>query len=175
MPSTAFEPLRDLKYFLNCGVSVHFPLELRYLFKRLAQAHVATTHGWRDHLGDSVDLRVRHLQRPAHVFNRRLRGEGSKRDDLADGVATVETRDVVDDVASTADAEVDIDVRHRDATGVEKALKQQVVLEWIYVSDLEAVGDERAGRRAATRTDRDRVILGVAYEVPHDEEVAGET
>src|SRR6185503_11748107 len=174
MPSTAFEPLRDLKYFLNCGVSVHFPFELRYLLKRLAQAHVATPHGWRDHLGDSVNLRVRHLQRPAHVFNRRLRGEGSERDDLADGVATVEPRDMVDDVASTADAEVDVDVRHRDAAGVEKALEQEVVLERIDVRDLETVGNERTRRRATTGTDWNRVLPGVANEVPNDEEVTGE-
>src|SRR5215213_5803280 len=50
----------------------------------------ATTDRRRDHLRNPVDLGIRHLKRPAHVFNRGLRGEGPKRDDLADRVATVE-------------------------------------------------------------------------------------
>ena len=59
---------------------------------------------------------------------------------------------MIDDVASATDAKVDIDVRHRDAPGVEKAL-EEIVLERIDVGDLETVGDERAGCRPATRTD----------------------
>ena len=39
---------------------------------------------------------------------------------------------------------------------------------------LSAVGDDRAGRRAAAGADRDAVLLGVADEVPDDQEVGGE-
>ena len=84
---------------------------------------------------------------------------GPKRDDLADRVAAVQTGDVIDDVASATDAEVDIDVRQRDAAGVEKPLEEEVVLERIDVGDLETVGDQRAGRRASSRADRNRVLL----------------
>src|SRR5689334_20549822 len=141
MPGTAFEPLSYLKYLFNSRVRVHLAPELRYLFKCLTQTYVAATNRRRDHLRDSIDFRIRHFQRPPHVLDRGLRGEGSERDDLADGVATVQTRNVIDDIAATADTEVDVDVRHRDAAGVEKALKQEVVLERIDVGDLETVGD----------------------------------
>src|SRR5215217_1944700 len=140
--STAFEPLRDLKYLFNRRVRIHLAPKLRYLFKRLAKADVPATDRRRDHLRDPVNLGVRDFECAAHVFDRSLRGEGSERDDLADGVATVETSDVVDDVTAASDTEVDIDIRHRDAPGVEKALEEEVVLERIDVGDLEAVGDE---------------------------------
>ena len=39
---------------------------------------------------------------------------------------------------------------------------------------VEGVGDDRAGRRAAARADGDAVLLGVADEVPDDQEVGGE-
>src|SRR5215204_5045396 len=98
--STAFESLGNFKYLFNCGVRVHLALELRYLFKCLAQAYVATTDRRGDHLGNPIDLRIRDFQRPPHVLDRGLRGEGSKRDDLADRVATVETSHMVDHVGS---------------------------------------------------------------------------
>src|SRR5262249_56974383 len=42
------------------------------------------------------------------------------------------------------------------------------------VRDLQAVGDQRPGGRTTTGPDRDRVLFGVANEVPNDEEVTRE-
>ena len=72
------------------------------------------------------------------------------------------------------DREVDVDVGHRLAARVEEALEEQVVLDRVDVGDLEAVGDERAGRRAAARADADPVALRERDEVPDDQEVVGE-
>ena len=69
------------------------------------------------------------------------------------------------------DREVDVDVGHADAVGVEEALEQQVVGEGIEVGDAQQVGHQRAGGRAPPRAHRDAGLLGVAHEVPHDEEV----
>src|SRR6185503_20582522 len=116
------------------------------------------------------DVGIRHFKGPADILDCSLRSECSERDDLADRVAAIETSHVIDDVTSATDAEVDIDVGHRDAAGVEKALEEQIVLKWIDVGDLEAVGDERAGRRATAGSDRNGVLFGVTNEVPNDEE-----
>ena len=70
--------------------------------------------------------------------------------------------------------EVDIDVRHRLPTRIQEALEQQVVLERVDVGDLEAVGDERAGRRSTPGPDADPVVLREGDEVPDDEEVVRE-
>ena len=84
------------------------------------------------------------------------------------------SRDVLDDLVAPVHAEVDVEVRHADALGVEEALEEQLVGDRIDVRDAQAVGDERARARAAARPDGDAVVLGVADEVPHDEEVARE-
>src|ERR1041384_4192040 len=172
---TTFQPPRDLKYFFNLRVGLHLLPELRYLFKCLAQADVATTDRRRDEFGDPFDLGVRHLERPADILDRGLRSERSEGDDLADGVAAVQPGDVIDDVPTATDAKVDIDIGHGHTPGVEKALEEEIVLEGIDVSDLETVGDQRPRRRPATGSDGNRMLFGVANEVPDDEEVAGET
>ena len=49
---------------------------------------------------------------------------------------------VVDDALAALHGEVDVDVGHRLAAGVEEALEHQVVADRVDVGDLEAVGDE---------------------------------
>ena len=70
-------------------------------------------------------------------------------------------------------AEVDVDIGHGDALGIEEALEEQDVLEGIDVGDLHGIGDEGAGGGAAAGADGDAVVAGVLDEVPDDEEVAG--
>ena len=82
--------------------------------------------------------------------------------------------DVGDDLVAPVHAEVDVEVRHAHALGVQEALEEQVVRDGIEVGDAHRVGDERPGARAAPRPHRDAALLGVADEVPDDEEVAGE-
>ena len=86
-------------------------------------------------------------------------------------VAAVLARDVVDDLAAAALAEVDVDIGQRHALGVEEALEDQVELDRIDVGDLQAPGDDRAGGRAAARADRNAVLAREADEIPHDQEV----
>ena len=112
------------------------------MFKCLFETHVPPTDRWRDELRDPLDLGVRHFQSPADVLDRSLGSKGPERDDLANGVAAVQPGDVIDNVAAAADAEVDIDVRQRDAARVQESLEQQVVLERIDISDVETVGDQ---------------------------------
>ena len=96
-----------------------------------------------------------------------------ERDDLRDVLAAVLARHVLDHFAAPALAEIDVDVRQRDALGVEEALEDEVVLDRIDVGDPQAVGDEAAGRRSAARPDRNALLARVADEVPDDQEVPG--
>ena len=98
------------------------------------------------------------------------RAEG---DDLRDVLAAVLARDVLDDLAAAAFAEVDVDVGQRHALGIEEALEDQVVLDRIDVGDPQAIRDEAAGRRSAARSNRDALFARVADEVPGDQEVPG--
>ena len=80
---------------------------------------------------------------------------------------------VLDHLAAALEAEVDVDVGHRDALGIQEALEQQVELERIDVVMPERIRDDRPRGRAATRSDGDVVLARRADEVPDDQEVAG--
>jgi hypothetical protein len=108
---------------------------------------------FRDRLRDLVDDPVGDLEHAARVPHCGAGRHGREGDDLGDAVAAVLLGDVVDDAVASVDGEVDVHVGHRLAAGVEEALEEQVVLDRVDVGDLEAVGDERAGRRAAARAD----------------------
>ncbi len=70
-------------------------------------------------------------------------------------------------------AEVDVEVGHRYALGIEEALEQQVQLDRVEVGDGQRPGDDAAGARSAARPDRDVIGLGPFDEVGDDQEVAG--
>ena len=129
---------------------------------------------FRDQLRDLVDDAVGDFQHAAGVADGCARGHGPKGDDLRDAVAAVFLGDIVDDALAAVDGEVDVDVGHRLAARVEKALEEQVVADRVDVGDLEAVRDERARGRAAARTDADAVPLREADEVGDDQEVIRE-
>ena len=80
---------------------------------------------------------------------------------------------VADDLVAPLLAEVDVEVRHRDALGIQEALEQQAEAQRIEVGDGGRVGDQRARAGAAARTDGNVVRLRPLDEVGDDEEVAG--
>ena len=58
-------------------------------------------------------------------------------------------------------------------SGIQEALEEQVELDRAEVRDARAVGDDRAGGRAAARSDRDAAVARPLDEVGDDQEVAG--
>jgi hypothetical protein len=81
--------------------------------------------------------------------------------------------DIADDFAAPGFAEIDIEVGHRHAVGVEEAFEQQAMFQRIEIGDGQRPGDHRAGARAAPRPDRNALRLRPADEVGHDQEIAG--
>ncbi len=144
-------------------------LEDRVLVERLVERHVERR---RDLLGDPIDVGIRHVERAPDVAHHGLRLHRPEGDDLRDVLAAVLPRDVVDHFAAPPLAEVHVDVGQRHALGIEEALEDQVEVDRIDVGDAHAPRDERAGRGASTRPDRDTFLTRVADEVPDDEEVA---
>ena len=167
----AFEPRADLDDALDLFVVLHRLDQRRRLFRRHRQRDVGPGRNRLRHL---VDERVRQSEHAADVAHHRLRRHRSERDDLRDFVRAVLAADVLDDLAAAVHAEVDVDVGHRDALGIEEALEEKVVVERIDVGDAHRIRDQRARAGAAAGTDRDAVVLRVLDEVPDHEEVAGE-
>ena len=141
----------------------------------LLERDVLAHHRGRHRLGDPVAHRERVAEDPGGVLDRLLGLDRAVGDDQRDPVVAVLLGDVADDLAAPALVEVDVEVGHRDAVGVEEALEDQAVLERVEVGDPHRVGDHRAGAGAAARADPDAVVLGPVDEVGDDEEVAAGT
>ena len=128
----------------------------------------------RDQLAQTIDLAIGHLQHAADIAANGARLQFAESDDLRDVVLAVALLDIVDHLVAPVLAEIDVEIGHRHALGIEEALEQQIEAEGIEVGDGERIGDERACARAAPRPDRDALRLGVFDEVGDDQEVARE-
>ena len=127
--------------------------EARLALDRLAERH-RVGRVLRHHLAEPVDLAVGHLQHAADVAQHRARLQRSEGDDLRDLVAAVFLLDVADHLVAAVLAEVDVEVGHRDAVGIEEALEEQREAQRVDVGDRGRIGDERARARATSRPDR---------------------
>jgi hypothetical protein len=127
------------------------------------------------HLGDPVGLLEGEPHHPAHVLYGQLGLELPEGDDLPHPVVAVLLTHVVDDLAAAVLAEVDVEIGHADALGVQEALEQQAVGKRIQVGDPQGIRHQRTGARAPPGPHRNPLLLGVSDEVPDDQEVAGET
>ena len=127
----------------------------------------------RHQLAELVDLPVGHLQHAADVAQHAARLQRAEGDDLRHLVAAVALLHVADHLVAAVLAEVDVEVRHRHALGIEEALEQQAEAQRIEIGDGERIGDQRAGARAAARPDRNALRLRPLDEVGDDQEVAG--
>ena len=109
----------------------------------------------RHQLAQLVDLAVGHFQHPADVAQHPARLQRAEGDDLRHLVAAVAFLHVADHLVAPVLAEVDVEVGHRHAFGIEEALEQQAEADRIEIGDGERVGDQRAGAGAAARPDRE--------------------
>ena len=167
----AFEPPRHLDEFADAIVSLGLRAKLGRLLECILERDIELIG---DQLGQPVHLSVGQVHGSANVLDRGLGRHGAKGDDLRDVVAAVGPSDVVDYFAAPPHAEVDVDVGQGDALRVQETLEQQAVLQRVHVGDLQRVAHQTARHRAAPRPHRYALRPGVANEVPHDQEVAGE-
>ena len=172
----AIEALQLLRHAEQLG-------DRRILVARLAQARLVLDRlrqrdrvgrVLRHHLAEPVDLAIGHLQHAADVAQHGARLQRTEGDDLRDLGGAILVLDVVDDLAAPVLAEVDVEVRHRDALGIEEALEQQREPHRVEVGDGQRPGDERARARTSARADRNALRLRPLDEVGDDQEVAGE-
>ncbi len=130
--------------------------------------------GGRERLGDLVAEGVGVAQDAAGVLDGRFRLDRAEGGDHGDLVGAPLLGDVADHVAAPALVEVDVDVGHGDALGVEEPLEVEAVRDRVEVGDAHRVGDQRARRRTTAGADPDAVVLGPHDEVGDHEEVARE-
>ena len=171
VPRQAFEALGDVEGARHHRVLVAKRLQLGLTLDRLRQRH-RRRRILRHQFCQFVDLPIRHLQHAADVAQHAARLQRTEGDDLGHLIAAVALLHIVDHFAAAVLAEVDVEVRHRDALGIEEALEQQAEPDRIEIGNGQRIGDQRARARAAAGTDRNVVGLGPFDEVGNDQEVA---
>ena len=122
------------------------------------------------HLGHAVDLVQGHVERAAHVAHRRAAAQGPKSDNVGHLVDAVLGQRVLDHLGPAVVGIVQVDVGHGHPLGVEKALKDEVVLQGIDARDAERIGDHRTGARPA-HVPPDVPFDGKLAQVPQDQEI----
>src|SRR5205807_1481434 len=112
---------------------------------------------------------------PADVAHHALRFQFSKRDNLSDATFAIFLANVFEHFTAPRFTKIYVDVRWRDAIGIQKALEQQAELKRIDIRDSNHVSDQRAGGRSATRTDRNSAAFREVNEIPNNQDVTKET
>ena len=140
----------------------------------VAQRDVLGHDGRRQRLGERLAHAERVAEHARGVLERLLGLDGAVGDDHRHAFVAVLLGDVLDDLGAAAVIEVDVEVGHGDAFGVQEAFEDQPVLQRIQVGDAHGVGDHRPGAGTAAGANADAVVLGPVDEVGHDQEVAGE-
>ena len=166
MPAEPLQLHGGLEKRLHLRVLLGLRLELGLGRQGLRDGLVA-----RLQLSDLVHLREFDLQNAARIPNRLLRPHRVERDDLSDVIPTVLLLDVLDDLLAPLIREVKVNVRGFRSLWVEHPLEDQAVLQRINLADAQQVSHNAAGGGPAPRSDEDVARLGLADEVPHDQEV----
>ena len=166
----ALDPHRQVQQLADFGVRLVQLPQVVALFQGFGEGDFQ----FLGHQGDDgVDARDRQAQGAAHVADRRPGGQGPERADLGDVLHAVLFLDVLDHLAATLLAEVDVDVGRLAAALVQESLEEQVVFQRTDVAQSQGVGDQRPHAGAAGRR-LDALGAGEADEIPDDEEVVGE-
>jgi hypothetical protein len=119
-----FEGLREVDEAAHLVLGFVQPAQFRLLGQRLLQRHADFE---RNQLGDPVREAVGMPQHAADVPHHGLRRHAAVGDDLGDAVATVTARHVIDHAVAAVDAEIDVEVRHRDPLRIKKSLEKKIV------------------------------------------------
>ena len=85
------------------------------------------------------------------VAHRRARLQLAEGDDLRHPVGAVFAPHVGDHLVAPVLAEIDVEIRHRHALGIEEPLEQQAEAQRVEIGDGQRPGRHRAGTRAAAR------------------------
>ena len=169
-----FELQRHIHQAANLGLVLAHLLQQRLavdgVFKRHRIGRVV-----RHQFADAVDLAIGKSEYAADVAQDGAGLQLSEGDDLRHAVVAVFILDVANDLVATVLTEVDVEVRHGDAFGIQEPFEQQIEAQRIEIGDRQRPSCDAAGAGAAARPHWNALPLRPFDEVGHDQEVAGKT
>ena len=168
MPGRAFERFRHVDQAAGRLAALHHLLQRTGKTQGFLDGHV---QGGGDLLGHGIRLGVAHVEHAPDIADGRAGGHGPEGDDLGHMVRAVKPVDIVDDLAAAVDAEVHVDIRHRDTLGIQKAFKEQGVFDGVHIGDIQAVGHHAACGAAAPWADGDAVSPRKGDKVRDDQKI----
>ena len=127
----------------------------------------------RDHLTDTVAVRIRHIESTGDILDAGLCRQRSEGDDLRDAVLAVFSRDIIDHFLTSFITEIDVEVRHADTFVIEETLEDQAVLDRIDIRDLKRISNKRSCTGTTSRSDHDVILFCIVDKVPYDQIVIG--
>ena len=127
----------------------------------------------RDQLGQLIDLSQRQFEDAADIAQDTACQKRTEGDDLRHPVLAIAPAHIGDDLIAPVLAEIDVEIGHRHALGIEKALEQQAETQGIEIGNGQGIGHKRASTGAAARPHRNALRLGELDEIGHDQEIAG--
>ena len=145
VPHDSLEPLGHLDDLLGGRVPVDLGAQAAARPEAVLEARRTAHDRVGDQLGQAIAGAVVEAEHARRVARRRAREHLAERDDLRHRLLAVLVGHVPDHALTAADREVDVDIGHRHALGIQEALEQQAVAERVDVGDL------RASTRPATR------------------------
>ncbi len=168
MAGQSFQAERRVQQITDLRIGIGQFIQLGFLLNSFLQRHFQIV---RYQLGDPVHITVSQVQCASHVPYDRLGPHGSKGDDLANPVTTILFDHILDHFAPAVLAEVHVDIRHGDTFRIKETFKQKVIWERVKICNFDCIRNQRTGRRAPARADRNTSILGPADKVGYDQKV----
>ena len=165
-------------------VAFVFGLQFRDVFDAILQVrlhflffavHLDGERAVRNELGEPVGIVQRQPANPRDILDGELGRHGAEGNDVRDVVHPVLFLHVLDHAVAAFIVKIHVDIRHRDAFGVQETLEQEVVPDGVQVGDAQAVRDGAAGRAATSRAHGNAVVFRPVDEILDNQEVIRET
>ncbi len=171
VPRQVFETRSEIEKIAHFFAIFDLGLELRFGRDCLGQRQgFVLLH--RNQLRQLIAKVVRQIEHASDIANYRFRRHGAEGSDLRHCRHAVFFANVFDDAPAFVLAEVDIEVGHGDPFRIQEALKQKCVTQRVEIGNAQCVGDQRAGSRTSSGSDRYVVVFCPVDEIRDDQEVA---
>ena len=170
----AFQSLGQINNFFGWRVALVKFGQFRRHFQSPGNGHREALRAERNQARDFVADAVRMTESPGDIADGAASEHGAEGADLSDLILAVFLPGVGDNFVAPVVGKVHINIRRARPFGIQKAFKGNLVSQRVNLGDVEGVGDERAGDRAADVV-VNIVLAGVTNQVVNDEKVGSVT